>query len=182
MRVPFVELRTQYDDIKPELQKAVRRVFEAGTFIGGKEVEGFEGEFARYCGVRFAVGVGSGTEAIHLALLACGVGKGDEVITVPNTFIATTEAITMSGAKPQFVDIDPESYTMGIDQLKEAITERTKAIIPVHLYGQPANMGPIIELARKYHLKVIEDAAQPHGAEYKGRKVGSFGDAACFSF
>jgi dTDP-4-amino-4,6-dideoxygalactose transaminase len=182
MQVPFVELRTQYNDIKSELHKTVTRVFEAGTFVGGEEVEGFEGEFARYCGVKFAIGVGSGTEALHLALVACGLGKDDEVITVPNTFIATTEAITLSGARPKFVDIDPESYTMDVAQLKEAITERTKAIIPVHLYGQPSNMEPILELARNYHLKVVEDAAQAHGAEYNGKKVGSFGDAACFSF
>ncbi len=182
MHVPFVDLKVQYNEIKMELQSVVGKVLERGVFVGGEEVEEFEEEFARYCGVRFAVGVGSGTEAIHLALLACGVGSGNEVITVPNTFISTTEAITLAGAKPLFVDIDPESYTVDTAQIEGVITERTKAIIPVHLYGQPADMGPILEVAERYHLKVIEDAAQAHGAEYKGRRVGSFGDAACFSF
>ncbi|RLB07773.1 MAG: erythromycin biosynthesis sensory transduction protein eryC1 [Deltaproteobacteria bacterium] len=182
MQIPFVDLKAQYDDIKEELQEAIERVLMSGVFVGGEEVEEFEKEFASYCGVRFAIGVGSGTEALHLALLACGVGRGDEVITVPNTFIATTEAITLTGARPIFVDIDPASYTIDTAQVESAITERTKAIIPVHLYGQPADMEPILALAERYHLKVIEDAAQAHGAEYKGRKVGSMGDVACFSF
>ncbi|UCC66695.1 MAG: DegT/DnrJ/EryC1/StrS family aminotransferase [Deltaproteobacteria bacterium] len=182
MRVPFVDLKAQYDEIKAELLKVIERILKGGVFVGGEEVAGLEEEFARYCGVRFAVGVGSGTEALHLALLACGVGRGDEVVTVPNTFIATTEAITLTGAKPLFVDINPESYTIDTDQLEGVITEKTKAIIPVHLYGQPADMEPILDVAKKYHLKVIEDAAQAHGAKYKGRRIGGFGDAACFSF
>jgi len=145
-------------------------------------VEWFEEEFAEYCGVRFAVGAGSGTEALHLALLACGVGNGHEVITVPHTFIATAEAITLTGAKPVFVDIDPQTYTIDAAQIEDAITERTKAIIPVHLYGQPAYMEPMLALAERNKLLVIEDAAQAHGAVYKGKKVGGFGAAGCFSF
>jgi dTDP-4-amino-4,6-dideoxygalactose transaminase len=182
MRIPFVDLKEQYREIKTELQEAIEGVLEKGIFVGGEEVEWFEEEFAQYCGVRFAVGVGSGTEALHLALLACGVGKGHEVITVPNTFIATTEAITLTGARPVFVDIDPATYTMDTDQIESAITERTKAIIPVHLYGLPADMVPILAIAERHKLLVVEDAAQAHGALYKGKKVGGFGTVACFSF
>jgi dTDP-4-amino-4,6-dideoxygalactose transaminase len=182
MHIPFVDLKKQYQDIKTELQEAINGVLEKGIFVGGDEVEWFEEEFAQYCDVRFAVGVGSGTEALHLALLACGVGSGHEVITVPNTFIATTEAITLTGARPIFVDIDPETYTMDTGQIESAITERTTAIIPVHLYGQPADMAPILAIAERHKLLVVEDAAQAHGALYKGKKAGSFGTAACFSF
>jgi dTDP-4-amino-4,6-dideoxygalactose transaminase len=182
MRIPFVDLKHQYHEIKTELQEAIGGVLERGIFVGGEEVERFEEEFAQYCGVRFAVGVGSGTEALYLALLACGVGSGHEVITVPNTFIATTEAITLTGAQPVFVDIDPITYTMDADQIASAITERTKAIIPVHLYGQPADMAPILAIAERHNLLMVEDAAQAHGAVYNGKKVGGFGTAACFSF
>ena len=182
MRIPFVDLKQQYHEIKAELQQAIEGVLEGGRFVGGEEVECFEEEFARYCGVRFAVGVGSGTEALHLALLACGVGKGHEVITVPNTFIATAEAITLAGATPVFVDIDPKTYTIDTAQIEGAITERTKAIIPVHLYGQPAHMESILAIAERTKLLVIEDAAQAHGAVYEGKKVGGLGMAACFSF
>jgi dTDP-4-amino-4,6-dideoxygalactose transaminase len=182
MRIPFVDLKHQYHEIKTELQEAIEGVLERGIFVGGEEVERFEEEFAQYCGVRFAVGVGSGTEALYLALLACRVGSGHEVITVPNTFIATTEAITLTGAQPVFVDIDPETYTMDAGQIESAITERTKAIIPVHLYGQPADMAPILAVAERHNLLVVEDAAQAHGAVYNGKKVGGFGTAACFSF
>jgi dTDP-4-amino-4,6-dideoxygalactose transaminase len=182
MRIPFVDLREQYGEIKAELMQGINGVLEAGIFVGGEEVAGFEEEFAHYCGVRFAVGVGSGTEALHFTLLACGVGKGDEVITVPNTFIATTEAITLAGAMLVFVDIDPETYTLDATQIEGAITERTKAIIPVHLYGQPAHMEPILALAERHKLLVIEDAAQAHGAVYNGKRVGGVGVAACFSF
>jgi dTDP-4-amino-4,6-dideoxygalactose transaminase len=182
MHIPFVDLKHQYHNIKAELQEAINGVLEKGIFVGGDEVEGFEEEFAQYCDVRFAVGVGSGTEALHLALLACGVGSGHEVITVPNTFIATTEAITLTGARPIFVDIDPETYTMDTGQIESAITERTRAIIPVHLYGQPANMAPILAIAERHKLLVVEDAAQAHGALYKNKKAGSLGTAACFSF
>ena len=182
MSIPFVDLKHQYHEIKTELQKAIEGVLERGIFVGGEEVEWFEEEFAQYCGVRFAVGVGSGTEALHLALLALDVRKGHEVITVPNTFIATAEAITLTGAQPVFVDIDPETYTMNTTQIESAITERTKAIIPVHLYGQPADMVPILTIAERHKLLVVEDAAQAHGALYKGKKTGSFGTVACFSF
>jgi dTDP-4-amino-4,6-dideoxygalactose transaminase len=182
MTIPFVDLKQQYHEIKTELQEAIEGVLRGGMFVGGEEVEKFEEEFAEYCGVRFAVGVGSGTEALHLALLACGVESGHEVITVPNTFIATAEAITLTGARPIFVDIDPETYTMDTNQIKSAITERTKAIIPVHLYGQPADMVPILSIAERHKLLVVEDAAQAHGAVYNGKKVGGFGAVACFSF
>lgn len=182
MNIPFVDLKQQYHEIKAELQQAIEGVLEGGRFVGGEAVECFEQEFAQYCGVRFAAGVGSGTEALHLALLACGVGHGHEVITVPNTFIGTAEAITLTGAKPVFVDIDPETYTMDTTQIEGAITERTKAIIPVHLYGQPASMEPILGIAERNKLLVIEDAAQAHGAVYEGKKVGGLGAAACFSF
>jgi dTDP-4-amino-4,6-dideoxygalactose transaminase len=182
MRIPFVDLKHQYHEIKAELQEAIDGVLEKGIFVGGEEVEWFEEAFAQYCGVRFAVGVGSGTEALHLALLACGVGSGHEVITVPNTFVATTEAISLTGARPVFVDIDPETYTMDTGQIESAITERTKAVIPVHLYGQPADMVPILAIAERHKLLVVEDAAQAHGALYKGKKTGGFGTVACFSF
>jgi dTDP-4-amino-4,6-dideoxygalactose transaminase len=182
MRIPFVDLRKQYSEIKAELMRGIEGVLGAGIFVGGEEVAGFEEEFAQYCGVRFAVGVGSGTDALHLTLLACGVGRGHEVVTVPNTFIATTEAITLTGAKPVFVDIDAETCTMDANQIEGVITERTKAIIPVHLYGQPAHMEPILAIAERHKLLVIEDAAQAHGAVYNGKKVGGFGVAACFSF
>lgn len=155
---------------------------ESGAFAGGPFVEKFEADFAAYNGSQYAVGVGSGTEALWLALLACGIGKGDEVITVPTTFMATAEAITYCGARPVFVDVDNCTYTMDPAGLEGALSPRTKAIIPVHLFGQPADMAPILEFAREHDLFVIEDAAQAHGAEYNGRKVGTLGDAGCFSF
>jgi len=182
MHITFVDLRQQYHEIKAELQQAIEGVLEGGRFVGGEEVECFEQEFAQYCGVRFAVGVGSGTDALHLALLTSGVGHDHEVITVPHTFIATAEAITLTGAKPVFVDIDPETYTIDTTRIEGAITERTKAIIPVHLYGQPAYMEPILAIAERNKLLVIEDAAQAHGAVYEGKKIGGLGAAACFSF
>jgi dTDP-4-amino-4,6-dideoxygalactose transaminase len=148
----------------------------------GKNVQTFESDFAAYCGSKFAVGVGSGTDALHLALVACGVGPGDEVITVSHTFIATVEAIALTGARPVLVDIDPDTYNMDPAQVEKMINKRTKAIIPVHLYGHPADMAPILELARVNKLKVIEDACQAHGAEYDGHRTGSIGDAGCFSF
>jgi dTDP-4-amino-4,6-dideoxygalactose transaminase len=157
-------------------------VIDSGAFAGGPFVARFEEDFAAYCDCRHALGVGSGTEALWLALLAMGVGPGDEVLTVPSTFMATAEAITYCGAKPVFVDIDERTYTMNPAGLEEAITKRTKAIIPVHLFGQPADMDPILEVARAHGLFVIEDAAQGHGAEYNGRRAGSLGDAGCFSF
>jgi len=180
--VPFVDLRAQYRSIKPEIDAAVARVFETGEFVLGKEVAAFEEEFARYCDVRYAVGVNSGTSALHLALLAAGVGAGDDVITTPFTFVATAAAILQAGACPVFVDIEPGSYTINVDQIERAITSRTKAILPVHLYGQPADLDPILDIARRHGLVVIEDAAQAHGALYKGRPVGGIGHMACFSF
>lgn len=180
--IPFLELKAQYHSIKEEIDGAVSQVLEKGWFILGENVRAFEEEFAAYCGASFGVGVGSGTEALHLALLACGVQPGDEVITVPNTAVPTVSAISFAGATPVFVDIHPDSYNMEPSGIEAKMTERTRAIIPVHLFGQAADMGPILEIARRHNLKVIEDACQAHGAEYQGRKVGTFGDAGCFSF
>jgi dTDP-4-amino-4,6-dideoxygalactose transaminase len=161
---------------------AMEAVIDSGCFSGGPFVERFENEFAAYCGTRHAVGVGSGTDALWLTMTAMGIGPGDEVITVPMTFVATVEAILLTGAKPVFVDIDPATYTMDPTAIEAVLTSRTKAILPVHLFGQPADMGPIMELARMHGLRVIEDAAQAHGAAWSGRKAGSLGDAGCFSF
>jgi dTDP-4-amino-4,6-dideoxygalactose transaminase len=180
--IPYVDLAAQYRSIKRELDEAVIRVLGSAHYILGPEVEQFERAFAEYCHVKEAVGVNSGTSALHLSLLACGVGTDDEVITVPFTFVATVSAILYAGAHPVFVDVEPRTLTMDPEQVERAITPRTKAIIPVHLYGQPADMDPILELARSRGLRVIEDAAQAHGAEYKGRRCGSLGDMAAFSF
>jgi dTDP-4-amino-4,6-dideoxygalactose transaminase len=180
--IPFVDLKAQYRSIKPEVGAAIERVLESCEFTLGSEVAAFEAEFAAYCHAAHGVGVNSGTSALHLALLAAGIGAGDEVITVPFTFIATVSAIHYTGARPVFVDIDPRTFTMDAGGLEAAVTERTKAIIPVHLYGQPADMDPILAIARRHRLTVIEDAAQAHGAEYKGRRVGSLAAMACFSF
>jgi dTDP-4-amino-4,6-dideoxygalactose transaminase len=160
----------------------VLKVLESTQFILGNEVADLEADFADYCNADFGIAVNTGTSALHLALLATGIGAGDEVITVPFTFVATVAAICYTGATPVFVDINPVSYTIDINQIENAITERTKAILPVHLYGQPADMEPILEIARRHGLTVIEDAAQAHGAEYKGQRVGSIGDIGCFSF
>ncbi len=180
--IPQVDLKAQYATIKKEVDQAIAEVIESTQFVRGKAVAEFEKAFAGYCGVSHAVGVANGTDALMLALRALGVGAGDEVITTPFTFTATTEAIHWVGAKVVFVDIDPENYTIDVGQLESKITERTRAIVPVHLYGHPADMDAILELAKKHDLKVIEDAAQAHGALYKGKRVGSFGHAACFSF
>lgn len=182
MNVPFLDLKVQRDSIKQELMAAIGQVIDNTAFAGGKYVEQFENEYADYCNCKYAVGVGSGTAALWAALLAMDVGEGDEVITVPNTFIATVEAIYMAGAETVFVDVDEKTYNMDPEKLKDAITSRTKAIIPVHLYGQPADMDPIIEIAKEHGLYVIEDASQAHAAEYKGKKAGTIGDAGCFSF
>lgn len=182
MRIPLIDLKAQYESIKNEIQAAIHRVLDSSQFILGKEVEGFEEEFARYCGARHAVGINSGTSALHLTLLALGVGPGDEVITVSQTFIATIEAILWAGARPVLVDIDEKTYTMDPAQIESAVTKKTKAIIPVHLYGHPTDMDPILEIARKQRLWVIEDACQAHGALYKNKRVGGLSDAACFSF
>lgn len=182
MQIPFLNLRAQHDPIRADINAAIAEVIDANAFAGGPFVEGFEKQFAPFCGTKHAIGVGNGTDALWLTLLALGVGPGDEVITVPNSFIATAEAISFTGAKPVFVDVDDNTYTMDPRLLEAAITPRTKAIIPVHLYGQPADMDPILEIARSRGLPVIEDACQAHGAEYKGRKAGSIGIAGCFSF
>ncbi len=182
MKVPFLDLKAAYLELRPELDAAYRRVMESGWYILGKEVEAFEREFAAYCGVKWCVGVGSGLDALHLILRAYGIGKGDEVIVPANTFIATWLAVSYAGASPVPVEPDERTYNIDPARIEEAITKRTRAIIPVHLYGQPANMDPILDIAHKHGLKVIEDAAQAHGARYKGRRVGGLGDAAGFSF
>jgi dTDP-4-amino-4,6-dideoxygalactose transaminase len=180
--IPFVDLKAQYASIKDEVAVAIQGVLDSCQFTLGSEVFAFEKEFAAYCNVDDAVGVNSGTSALHLALLAAGIGPGDEVITVPFTFVATAAAIHYTGAAPVYVDIDPKTFTLDHAKLEASITSKTRAVIPVHLYGQPADMDPIVQVARKHGLVVIEDAAQAHGAEYKGRRVGSLGDMACFSF
>jgi dTDP-4-amino-4,6-dideoxygalactose transaminase len=177
-----VDLKAQYRSIKPEIDAAIQHILDTGQFVLGDEVAAFEREFAAYSGGEHGVAVNSGTSALHLALLAAGVGPGDEVITVPNTFVATVAAIRYTGARAVLVDIDPATYTMDPARVESAITARTKVILPVHLYGQPADMDPIVEIARRRNLTVVEDAAQAHGARYKGRPVGSLGDLACFSF
>lgn len=182
MKVLFVDLVAQYHSIKDEIDGAIRRVLEAGKFILGEEVERFEEELAKYCGEGFVVGVGSGTDALFLSLMAFTIGDGDEVITTPFTFCATAETVSLVGARPVFVDIDPESYNIDPSRIEDAITPYTKAIICVHLYGQPCEMDEIMRIAERYGLKVIEDCAQAIGAEYKGKKVGTIGDVGCFSF
>jgi dTDP-4-amino-4,6-dideoxygalactose transaminase len=182
IKVPFLDLKAHHLPMMKEINLAIQEVIETSAFAGGPFVTAFEQDFAAYCDVPHALGVGSGTEALWLSLLACGVGPADEVITVPNTFMATAEAITYCGARPVFVDVDERTYTMNPAALQSALTARTKAIIPVHLFGQPADMDPIVEFAREHGLYVIEDACQAHGAEYNGRRVGTLGDAACFSF
>lgn len=184
--VPFLDLTRQYRRIEEEILSAQKRVLEKGRFILGEEVSSFEEEFARYCGVRYGIGVGSGTDALFLALKAANIGEGDEVITVSHSFIATPIAISWTGAKPIFVDVDPEVYTMDPNLLEDFLKKRkrkmVKAILPVHLYGHPAEMDAIMDIAHRYHLMVIEDACQAHGAEYRGKKMGSFGVMGCFSF
>jgi dTDP-4-amino-4,6-dideoxygalactose transaminase len=182
MNVPFLDLQAQHRSIRTELEAAIGEVLDSCAFAGGPFVERFEKEWAAFCGVRQAIGVGNGTDALWLILQALGVKAGDEVITVPNTFIATAEAISLCGAQPVFVDVDPVTYTMDPKLLGAAITTRTRAIIPVHLFGQTADMDPILEVARRRSIPVVEDACQAHGAEYKGRKAGSMGVAAAFSF
>jgi len=182
MQIPLVDLKAQYLSIKEEIDEAIQRVLNKCNFIMGDEVKEFEEELASFCSAKYAVGVSSGTDALLLALKAINIQPGDEVITVPNTFIATTEAITMARGKIKFVDIDEETFNIDTNKIESAITNKTRAILPVHLYGQPANMDPIIDVAKKYNLKVIEDAAQAHGAEYKNKRVGALGDIGIFSF
>ncbi len=180
--IPLVDLRAQYESIRPDIDSAISRVLQHTGFILGREVKEFEEAFARYAGVKEAVGVASGTAALHLALIAAGVGDGDEVITTPLTFFATGEAISVVGARPVFVDVMPDTFNLDPDLVEQAITKRTKAIIPVHLYGQSADMAPIMGISRRRGLVVIEDAAQAHGAEYEGKRCGGIGDLGCFSF
>jgi dTDP-4-amino-4,6-dideoxygalactose transaminase len=182
MAVPFVDLKSQYHGIKAEIDTAVISLLESTQFVLGGAVAAFEKDFAKYCACDQAIAVNSGTSALHLALLAAGVGPGDEVITVSMTFVATVAAVHYTGARPVLVDIDPATYTMDPAKIEAAITPRTKVILPVHLYGQCADMDPILEIARKHNLVVIEDACQAHGAEYKGRRAGSMGRMGCFSF
>ena len=180
--IRFLDLAAQYHEQKAEIDRAVARVLESGQYVGGSEVTSLEEEFAGYCGARHGVAVNSGTSALHLALLAAGVQPGDEVITVPFTFYATVATIGYAGATPVFVDIDAATFNIDVSKIEAAITERTRAILLVHLYGQCADMDPVLEIARRHKLVVIEDAAQAHGAEYKGRRAGGIGDIGCFSF
>jgi dTDP-4-amino-4,6-dideoxygalactose transaminase len=188
--VPFFDLTRQYKKIKSEILSATQRVYEKGRFILGEEVSVFEKEFSHYCGVRYGVGVGSGTDALYLALKAAGIGEGDEVVTVANSFVATALAISFTGAKPLFVDIDPKAYTMDPNSLELLLKrekakksgQKIRAVLPVHLYGHPADMDSIMEIANRYDLVVIEDACQAHGAKYGRKKVGSLGAIGCFSF
>jgi len=182
MTVPFLDLKAHHEPIREQLDAAIAQVIDSGAFAGGPFVASFERDFAAYCGTSFAVGVGNGTDALWLTLLALGVGPGDEVITVPSTFMATAEAISFCGARPVFVDIEEQTYTLDTALLEKAITPLTKAIIPVHLFGQTTDMDPILDIGRKHNIPVIEDACQAHGALYKGTKAGGMGVAGCFSF
>jgi dTDP-4-amino-4,6-dideoxygalactose transaminase len=182
MQVPFLDLRKHHEPLMAEFMDAFRQVTETSAFAGGPFVARFEGEFAAFCTTRHALGVGSGTDALWLSLLALGVGPGDEVITIPNSFMATAEAISLCGARPVFVDIDEHTYTMDPNQLEAAVTLRTQAIVPVHIFGQMSDMDSILAIARRYGTPVVEDACQAHGAESRGRKAGSLGNAGCFSF
>ncbi|MFN3189908.1 MAG: DegT/DnrJ/EryC1/StrS family aminotransferase [Aureliella sp.] len=182
MTVPFVDLQAQAKQVKAEVLERMADVIDGARYILGREVQEFEEQFASYCGVPYCVGLANGTDALHLALRALGIGDGDEVITAGNSFAATAFAIAYSGAKAVFVDVDPVDYNIDVNLIEQAITERTKAIIPVHLYGQPARMHEIRRIADRYGLKIIEDAAQAHGAELDGKRCGSFGDIGCFSF
>lgn len=182
MKVPFNDLAKQYNSIRSEIDEAIRNVIADSAFVGGRYTKEFEDSFAGYCGTENCVGVGNGTDAIYIALKALGIGPGDEVITVANSFIATSEAITLTGARVVFVDCDPDTYNIDVTKIAAAITKRTKAIVPVHLYGRPADMTSLMSIAKEHGLLVVEDAAQAHGSEIDGRKVGTFGQAACFSF
>ena len=182
MKIPVFELKRQFQEIKGEINKVVKEVLSSGFYILDENVSALEGEFTKYCGAKYAVGVASGTDALKIALRACGIKKGDEVITAPFTFVATSEAIHSVGAKIVFVDIDLDSYDISPQEIEKRITKKTKAILCIHLYGQPCDMQAIMKIARKYNLKLIEDCAQATGAEYKSKKVVTFGDAGCFSF
>jgi dTDP-4-amino-4,6-dideoxygalactose transaminase len=180
--VPFIDLREQYLSLRAEIDAAVAGALESGWYILGAQVRAFEEEFAAYCGLAYGVGVGSGTDALHIALAALDLAPGSEVITVSHSAVATVAAIELAGLRPVFVDIDPATYTIAPQEIEAAITPRTRAILPVHLYGQPANMAPIVEMARRHNLRLVEDCAQAHGATYHGQRAGSLGDIAAFSF
>lgn len=180
--IPFIDLKAQHNSIQDDIESAVSRVLRSGLYVLGPEVEALEHEFADYCDAMHGIGTNSGTSALFVALNACGVGPGDEVITVPFTFLATASTIQQTGASVKFVDVARSSFTMDPTLVEQAVTEHTKAIVPVHLYGQPADMDPILNIAEKYHLTVIEDAAQAHGAKYKNRRTGNLGHISCFSF
>lgn len=180
--IPLVDLNAQYDSIKSEIDYSIQTILNSGEFILGEELRKFENNFADYCNSKFCIGVSSGTEALHLALRALDIGVGDEVITSANTYIATAFAISHTGAKPTLVDINPETYNIDVDLIEKNITKHTKAIIPVHLYGLPADMDTIVEYGEKYDIAIVEDASQAHGAEFKRKRVGSIGDIGCFSF
>ncbi len=182
MQIPLVDLKAQFQSIKQEIIAEIEGVLENMQLFLGPQSQAFESEFAQYCGCHYGVGLSSGTDALALALRVCDIGQGDEVITVANTFIATVEAIALAGATPVFIDIDPDTYTMDWRQLDQVLTSRTRAIIPVHLYGHPADMQPVLDFAHRHDLRVIEDASQAHGATYQGQRVGSIGDIGCFSF
>jgi len=182
MRIPADELTRQYVQITDEVKAAIEEVLPTGKYIMGPHLRAFEREFAAYCQTKYALGIANGTESLHLALAACGIGPGDEVITVPNTYIATAFAISYVGAVSVFVDVEVDTFNMDVSQVEDKITPRTKAILPVHLYGQPVDMDPLLEIAQRHGLFVIEDAAHAHGSLYKGRKAGSMGHVGCFSF
>jgi dTDP-4-amino-4,6-dideoxygalactose transaminase len=180
--IPLLDLKAQYNNLKPEIDNAIAKVLNSGQFVLGENVEKLQKEIAEHCGVKYGVGVASGTDALILSLIALGIKEGDEIITTPYTFIATTEAIAKVRAKTVFVDIDPDIYNLDVKQIENKITKKTKLILPVHLYGQSCDMDPILKLTKKYNLRILEDCAQSIGAEYKGKKAGSFGDIGCFSF
>lgn len=182
MKIPLLDLKAQYQSIKKEIDDKIHEVLETSNFILGENEKKFEEEFAKFCDAKYAVGVGNGTDALYLALRACGIKAGDEVITSPFTFIATAEAITLNGAKPVFVDIDADTFNIDVEKIEKAITNKTKAIIPVHMFGQSAYMDRVLEIAKKHNLIVIEDAAQAHGAKHNDKKIGSMGIAGTFSF
>jgi dTDP-4-amino-4,6-dideoxygalactose transaminase len=180
--IPFVDLRSEQHEIQHEISEAIARVFESGRFVLGDEVASFETEFSSYVGAEYGIGVNSGSDALFLALKALGIDENSEVITVSHTFVSTVDSIVRCGATPVFVDVEPDTYCIDTAKIEERITDRTKAILPVHLYGHPADLDEVLKIATQYDLSVVEDACQAHGAEYKGKKVGSFGDVACFSF
>lgn len=182
MIIPFVDLKAQFLSLKSEIELALKKILDLSSFSLGKEVELFEKEFAKYCGTKYCIGLNSGTSALHLALLANQIGDGDEVITQPNTFFATCEAISYTGAKPVFVDVNPKDYTIDVSRIEQAITSKTKAILPVHLYGNSSDIEGLLKIVKKYNLILIEDTCQAHGVFYKNKKLGSFGKVGCFSF